>query len=569
MAHICSDSGYDFLCAYNEWKSNTNIRENGGNDRNMIRLLRTAANGMPFMELLLDETLCYGKIAIPKEFIRKAGGINLKLNANRKYELLLRIAADFSVELTEHIEPLEGESEYVILEDDSEDTLLADRWRTDCYIIGKYSEKLREENCFETAISGVLEEMEKQGLGDRGLKFLEQMIGRKESFYEIDDATRPILIYKGDPICYNVLTVIAEQFGSALERAGELVEYFDIKENDVKDIVRYIDCHFKAVIGVQSSLFSIKMPDKVKYLHERIHAPQYNFIFDHPIWVKNHLEYRADNFYILTHDANYQKFVSQYFKQNAFLFPPAGMESRIEGEVERIYSLTFVGTYVDYWEHVLWIHQLERKDRFLANHFLSVMRKNPEMTAEEAFACTLKKCGIETDDKMFMETLYKMRRAVCCVIYYYRKRIIEILLQAGLQIDVFGDSWQDCPLRKYPNLICHSNVTVEESLMIWKQSKMSLNVMTWHKAGFTERMANIMLAGAVLVTDDTKYLKECYDDNDMVIFQLDNLTELPRRVKELLEDSDTRKGIAENGRKKTLQEHAWDRRAEQFLRLLE
>ena len=381
----------------------------------MIRLLRTVADGISFMELLLDETLCKGKIAVPWNLVRKAGGINLKLNANRKYELLLRIASVSSVELTEWTKLPDAESKYMILEDDTEEQLLAGKWRTDCYLIGKYSEKLREENCFEAAVSSVLEEMQRAGRGRSGMEFLEQMVGRKGTFYELDDATRPILIYKGDPICHNVLTVIAEQFGSALERAGALVEYFDIEKEDVKEIVRYMDCHFKAVIGVQSYLFSIKMLDKVRYLHERIYAPQFNFIFDHPIWVKTHLEYRADNFYLLVHDANYQKFVTRYFNQKALFFPPAGMVQKIENEVERIYDLTFIGTYGDYWEQVLWMHQLERKDRFLANHFLNVMRKNPGLTMEEAFARTLKIYGIEMDDKTFAETLYRVRRTVYCL----------------------------------------------------------------------------------------------------------------------------------------------------------
>ena len=57
--------------------------------------------------------------------------------------------------------------------------------------------------------------------------------------------------------------------------------------------------------------------------------------------------------------------------------------------------------------------------------------------------------------------------------------------------------------------------------MIWQQSKLSLNIMSWHKAGFTERMANIMLAGAVLVTDDTRYLEGRYENGkDLVSFGL-------------------------------------------------
>lgn len=38
-------------------------------------------------------------------------------------------------------------------------------------------------------------------------------------------------------------------------------------------------------------------------------------------------------------------------------------------EVQRIYDLTFVGTYGNYWNEVLRIHQMERKDRFLQTIF--------------------------------------------------------------------------------------------------------------------------------------------------------------------------------------------------------
>ena len=166
--------------------------------------------------------------------------------------------------------------------------------------------------------------------------------------------------------------------------------------------------------------------------------------------------------------------------------------------------------YGDYWEQILWMHQLERQERFLANHFLLVMRRHPDLPAEAAFAETLRQRGITLGDEEFLEQMYRIRRTVYCVTFYYRKRVVETLLRAGLTVEVFGDSWYRCPLRSYPNLVCHPNVTVEESLVIYRQSKLSLNVMAWHKAGFTERMADIMLAGAVLVTDDTAFLRGRY-----------------------------------------------------------
>lgn len=43
--------------------------------------------------------------------------------------------------------------------------------------------------------------------------------------HRIRDAKGTILIYKGEPICYNILNTFAEQLGEALQRLGEEVEY--------------------------------------------------------------------------------------------------------------------------------------------------------------------------------------------------------------------------------------------------------------------------------------------------------------------------------------------------------
>ncbi len=70
------------------------------------------------------------------------------------------------------------------------------------------------------AVASVLEEAQSHGHYEQAVSFLEAMIGHAELFYELDAPTEPVLIYKGDDVCHNVLTVFAEQFGEALGRAG-------------------------------------------------------------------------------------------------------------------------------------------------------------------------------------------------------------------------------------------------------------------------------------------------------------------------------------------------------------
>ena len=116
---------------------------------------------------------------------------------------------------------------------------------------------------------------------------------------------------------------------------------------------------------------------------------------------------------------------------------------------------------------------------------------------------------------------------------------------------------------------------------------MALNIMAWHKAGFTERLANTMLSGSVMLSDKSTYITEHFkcispenvkslDEtaSDLVkniefaVFELDKMQELPQFVKQLLADREAMKIMAENGKKRCLEEHTWDKRAEQFEEIL-
>lgn len=522
-----------------------------------------------FWEILLEEKYVGEGIVVSGEDLRRAGGMNPKISAKKDYELLLRLAKNFAVEVTEiKEEPTERD---MILIFPTESDILLDL-KTDCYVIGKYKDELLEAGYFNPAVESVLLMAKQAGIESQIVPYLEQMISRAQTYYEIDDATKPILIYKGSNVCHNVLNVFADAFGAALEKEGQTVEYYDIESRPIGEITELVGRRYRAVVGIQTYAFTIKMRDGRTWLHNLIGGKKFNFVFDHPIWMLPHLQHEVKDFCVLTHDFNYVKFIEQYYGMPAYILPPAGIitcgdEPKTE---EKKYDLSFVGTYGDYINEMKLIHAMERKQRFLANHFLLIMRKNPNLTAEKALEQTLLERNLTLSEEEFLEQFYQLRRVIYCVMHYYRYLVLKAILKADIRLDVFGDSWKNCPLKKYDNLICHPNVTVEESLAVWRYSKLSLNIMSWHKAGFTERIANSMLAGAVVVTDKSDYLEKDFKNNeDILLFDLREISTLPNRIKRLLEDDMRCKQIAECAKEKALREHTWQTRAKEFLRLLE
>ncbi len=547
--------------------------------------LEEAPQRMSFEMLLLDERYADGYINIPAAAFKECGYLNEGLEAKQEYEFLLRLGEKYPVfgtcgqkeQMLESWEMHPLENRAIDVKDAVETSCDVKTYKsafyafqTDCYIVGKYSAFLQKQGYFNEVVTELIQQASVFDNEDAGVKWLEDMLGHGEAYWYIEDRTAPILIYYGVTYCYNILNVMLEQLAAALERAGERVLFYDEQTEDITGLSQYVGRRFKAVIGIQTYLMSIYMKESEKYLHDRIIGPKFNMILDHPVWLREQLEHAPKDYYVLTHDANYKKFVEQYYPkvQAAYLLPPGGIWQE-PGTEEKKYGISFIGTYGDYRKKCEVIRQCIPKIKYRANRFLLYMRKNPELTAEQAFQKMLDYYGIKLTKQEFLQEFFEMRSVIQCVMYYYREKVIEILLKAGIQVDIWGSSWEESKWNGHSCLSIHEDISPEESLFILRQSAISLNVMAWHKGGFTERMANSMLAGAVLLTDETSYQKsEKKDDNYCVMFSLKRLEELPVIARKLLGDETWRKEMANRGYAYAREHHTWDCRARELLALI-
>ena len=541
----------------------------------MKKYLSLDENGYSFLDILLDERVIFGDLAVSRDLVRKAGGINTRLKAKRKYELVLRIAGLGNVKIEEvekdisDYNNLEKQDESFIFFDDNEtEGNIIDSLTTDCYLIAKYSEELIAHNLFNPAVESILAEAEDKGLKDETIALLEGFLSKNDSFYNIDDCTKPVLIFKGNDTCYNVLNTFADELKNSIEKSGYKTEIFDVDREDWKEVVRYQNKHYKAVVGFQSFLFSVKMEDGKRYLADFIKAPKFNFLLDAPICFSSHLGYKAEDFTILTHDINYKNFLEKHYKQQAKILPPGGMISQNPVNItERKYELTFLGSYGDYRKILLELEGLSAEDKAIGNALFERLKTESELTLEAGFDKVIKERGLVMDEDTYFVRLHRVRRVLYAASYYFREKAIKAILESGLRLTVFGESFKNSPFAGCQNLNICEEVPAERSLEVYENSKISLNFMTWHKAGLTERMANIMLAGAVLLTDCTDGFSEGAGE-DFVDFKLSAIDSLPEKIKELLKNDSLLSKIAHNGRKRALSSMTWDKRAEELLKLI-
>lgn len=530
---------------------------------------------LSFEEILLDETLVAGDIRVTKEALQKAGGINDRLGAKRYYELILRVAKEFRVlqvgvdAQREDLSTEEdvGQEDWLCLNSDKDvdetGEIPEEGLKTDCYLIARYKTELLSMGCFDDAVMGVV-----AAGGATIAQYLEEMLTGTEKYQNLYDCTQPILIYMGDEICYHVLDTFARSLGMALEEQGQHVIYFDMSKRQISEIAVYTGQRLKAVIGMQTYMFSVKEKDG-NFVHDKIAAPKYHFVFDHPIWLENHLRQVPKRLTVLTPDGNYARFVEQYFCHPARFFPPAGQEREMECGA-RIYDISFLGTYGDgLLKDMITLRGQDRKKAHMLNRYVIYLRKYIDEPPERVFDRMLQYYGIHYGRDEWIEQFHSVRWVVLKLASYYRKKVVETLLLAGISLHVFGDSWKNCPLRKYSELICHEEAIGEQALEVYRKSKMSLNVMTWHKDGFTERIANAMLQKSVVVTDRTDYLEKNFvNGKELLTFDLRELKALPGRIKALLSDEPRQEQIAKAGYRKAIERHTWHQRAKELLELI-
>lgn len=511
-----------------------------------------------FMELLLNDTFAEGELKFSDTLFHEIGDFNAKLHGKRNYEFLLRAAKTYPIKLIgsnttcDSCDPFEG-------------------FLTDCYIVGKYQQELLDTGYFNPVVETLLTNATAFPEPKAAVNWLEKMISHAPEYYEIDDNTQPILIYKGSDTCYNTLNFFADELAHAFKKCHQRVEIFDLEKEGNQALTQYIDRHFKAIIGIQTYAFSIMMQDKTTNLHDLIIGPKFNMMLDHPSWLKEQIENGPKDYYLLTHDRNYMAFARQYYKNlsGCIYFPPGGSLPPAPSSPDKIYDITFIGSYRNYRERLNIIRTYDRKYRHIAARYLGIMKKHPDQPAETAFRHTLNYYHCELEDSDFSTLFSEMRQACFCIMLYYREKVIQTLLDAGITMHVYSSSWEQAPFAHHPCLIIHPALDIKDSLTIMQKSRLSLNIMSWHKDGLTERILNAMLCGSVVLSDKSTVLEEEFSSGkSSYLFDLKELESLPSRIKHLLTDTSALETIAMNGFQSAYKNHLWEHRAESLLKIL-
>lgn len=504
-------------------------------------------NDVPEGECGLLELLEHPKSVIYALFFRKSllaytGSYNRFLHGNNHYEFLLRLAKRGNV--------------YAIPSSADKETEFEPQ--TMAYIVRYYMETLKVHGRLDESFLRIVQLAERNGKTAEFNKEMNEFLSDTKKYEKIATDTAPCLIMVSNDVeWYGVVEGFANSMADELVGLGQAVITTNGRYGDYYNLPKELLLNqvYKAIIGFQS-------PALQSETFQNMRGKRYQIWLDNPVFFIDFFRKTPKQIHFLCQDANYAKFLRDHFNiERAQQFPPAGMVGE-EIHQKRIYDLVFIGSYFT-------ITQLSENNDVFQQEFLQYMLNNVDSTVEEGVRAIWQKQGICYDEELLLKTMDGLGDLCHYLLQIYRHQVVEAILDAGIQLHVFGETWSNYYGSGKENLIIHPKIMAEEAMQIWAQAKIGLNIMDGHKAGMTERIANIMLSGACCLSDETSYLKEHFTDGeDITLFRADCLERLVDKIQYLLQNDEERERIALNGQKKALREHTWRKRTEELLELI-
>lgn len=119
---------------------------------------------------------------------------------------------------------------------------------------------------------------------------------------------KKFLLFQIKPVCYNSYTYFSDAIAKELISLGNSVEIFSSKKESLTAMERFTGQSFDAILDFNSELPKLKMEDD-SYFLDRIDAPFYDVILDHPLYHHEMLKQKIKNFHVLCLDENHKKYI--------------------------------------------------------------------------------------------------------------------------------------------------------------------------------------------------------------------------------------------------------------------
>ena len=378
---------------------------------------------------------------------------------------------------------------------------------------------------------------------------------------------------------YDTLDLFTYEFIREFMNMG--YETLEINTNQMSEglakLGKFVQTPVKAAITFNNLGFNLELVPG-KNIWDELGIPCINILMDHPFCYPEALKNAPKNAVVLCVDKKHMDYITRFYPQISVVgFLAHGgisLDKDLipipEREIDVMYAGGLSRKFV---QNVMpKFNQFSFDAKTVADIVFNKLISNPAVTTEQAIEDTLIQLEVRLSSENLSEVISKLHYVELLAVSYYREKLIQTMLDAGIQVYLYGPGWDICDFVNHPNLVWEGRISAKDVIEKMHHSKIVLNTMTWFKDGTHDRVFNGMLAGALVVSDESKYMKEeflSYPETDirfaqMVMFQLNEMEHLAELIKNLLSRPEEMQKIANNGMYKARERHTWKSRAQEL-----
>lgn len=370
------------------------------------------------------------------------------------------------------------------------------------------------------------------------------------------------LIIYSKPICYNSLEMFTSVLSDSLRKLGHEVDNM-ISFDRVERLEPFFDKVYDRIIDFNSNLPTMKLEDGTSVL-SHLKGEFYNYLLDHPLYHHRPLSSEVEQNVICV-DRKHVDYIKKYYPhiKNVLFIPIGRMPSeplKIKKIRGRSIPVLFTGTYTSSrWAQA----KLSVCHPVLADEIMAIyenMRDDSSLEIADALIKYTKEVlKIEIPQDRVAEFAHTHFLADVFAAAQARDCVIRGLLKAGIPVTVCGGGWDEFETTEKDLLTILPAMDYSESLELCYDAKICLNVMPHFTDGIHDRVLNAMSHGAVSLTDSTPYLRENFDDNKhLILYNLENLDEIPTIIKEYLTDDEAMQRIVDAAKYQVERSFTWE-----------
>ncbi len=377
------------------------------------------------------------------------------------------------------------------------------------------------------------------------------------------------LVFVGGAI--DLLDNLSYELESAFKTLGYEALFFDAGK-EIEAVRKLLEFAAKPVTAAiffnQAGLFA--SVQQGKNLWQQLGIRCIDILMDHPFCFPEDFDRMSPDTIVLCPDKNHMRYVQRFYPHiqiTGFLPHWGRTQTHTTKKIcERSGSVIYLGglsrSAID--KVMPDFSQFDFDAKLIADEALAYMLSHPCATTEDSIEKSLKNHGIIVDDNRLKNIIADLHYIDLLAVSHFREKSIRLLVEAGIDVDIYGYGWEICDWIENEHAHYKGRIPAQECAAKMGEYKIVLNTLTWFKDGTHDRIFNGMLAGAVVVTDSSVYLKEEFADNELIMFELNDINSLPDIVKDLLSDEERMQQIADAGYQKAEYAHSLLSRAKEL-----